>query len=135
MIYFYDDYKKNIDAVKTRKDIKTVLVHDGLTIDQINKIATRPAKAVIFDWNRTISLYKEMTPDFAGSKERLVALQNMFKTLREKGTRIVILTANPAGKNPIKFSKTVKIVYPREIKYGKNKLKVINRLFTRKIKF
>ena len=137
----------------------------GLTIKEINKITKRKATTVIFDWDLTLSVcngvytpklsfandiiftkkmdytFDEMAHFYAGTIERFEALKHMFKTLREKGTNIFILTDNGWGNKPIEFAKFLKSydpnIAPDEIIYGNNdKIKILNKhpFFKRKTK-
>jgi len=129
----------------------------GLTINEINKITKKKASVVIFDWDLTLSVcngvytprlsfandvifpdpkkmdytFEEMAHFYAGSLERLDAIKTMFKTLRDKGTKIFILTDNGWGNKPNDFIKFLNIYDPSlvqcEIIYGNNdKIKTIN---------
>jgi hypothetical protein len=76
--------------------------------------------------------FEEMAHFYAGTLERLEAIQNMFKVLREKNTKIFILTDNPWGNKPNDFIKILNIYDPMlvadEIIYGNNdKINVINK--------
>ena len=92
----------------------------GLSIDRIQNITYTPAKLVIFDWDLTLSIFNGLyVPDFfyfpkeipiqdiahfyAGNTERFEALRHMFQTLRDRGTRIYILTDNGWGQHPHEF--------------------------------
>jgi hypothetical protein len=121
----------------------------GLTIKELNKIGNTPAKVVLFDWDLTLSMFNGIytTGDFnqfkftedvarfyAGSAERFNALKTMFKKLRDKGTKIYILTNNGWAKYPAHFVTLFQHYDPQmtqhEILFGnQNKLKKINQVF------
>ena len=188
-MYFYDDYQENIDMVKKRRDITSILVPNkkpktnkfthavtfhkkypknkygtimqnpeaickiafgtGLTIPEIRRIGNKPAKVVLFDWDQTLSIFNgiytpgdfskfEFTEDvarfYAGSTERFNALKTMFKKLRDKGTKIYILTNNGWAKHPAHFVTLFQHYDPQmkqhEILFGnQNKLRKINQVF------
>jgi len=135
--------------------LNTLTLGSGLTIDEIRHITYKRAKLVIFDWDLTLSVFNgtyapgnnfifpkdipmnDIALFYAGSNRRLEAIKLMFSTLREKGTRIYILTDNGWGERPNEFVKLLNCydprLKPREILYGnRNKLKKINQVFTRK---
>ena len=136
----------------------TIVTGSGLTINEIHKITKRKASVVIFDWDLTLSVcngiytpglsfandnifpditkmnytFEEMAHFYAGSLERLDAIKKMFKTLRDKGTKIFILTNNGWGNKPNDFIKFLNIYDPLlvsdEIIYGNHdKINVINK--------
>ena len=117
----------------------------------------KKASVVIFDWDLTLSVcngvytpglsfandiifpnpkkmdytFEEMAHFYAGTLERLDAIKTMFKTLRDKGTKIFILTNNGWGSKPNDFIKFLNmydpLLVPDEIIYGNHdKINVIN---------
>lgn len=130
----------------------------GLTINEIRQITNKRASTVIFNWDLTLSVcngiytprlsysnpiifpnpnkmdytFEEMAHFYAGSLERLDAIKNMFKVLRERNTNIFILTNNEWANKPNEFIKFLNIYDPalvtNEIIYGNNdKIKVLNK--------
>ena len=189
-MYFYDDYQENIDMVKKRKDITSILVPNkkpktnkfthavtfhkkypknkygtimqnpeamcklefgtGLTIPELKRIGNKPAKVVILDWDLTLSIFngiysptnpfifdEDVAQFYAGGNARFEALKAMFKKLRDKGTKIYILTNNGWAKHPAHFVTLFQHYDPQmkqhEILFGnQNKLRKINQVFTSK---
>ena len=189
-MYFYDDYQENIDMVKKRRDITSILVPNkkpktnkfthavtfhkkypknkygtimqnpeamcklefgtGLTIPELKRIGNKPAKVVILDWDLTLSIFngiysptnpfifdEDVARFYAGGNARFEALKAMFKKLRDKGTKIYILTNNGWAKHPAHFVTLFQHYDPQmkqhEILFGnQNKLRKINQVFTSK---
>jgi hypothetical protein len=147
---------KKIHTANTICSRCTIQTGSGLTINEIHKITKRKASIVIFDWDLTLSVcnglytprlvysndfvfptkmeytFEEMAHFYAGTIERFDAIKTMFKTLRDKGTKIFILTDNPWGKNPTELAKILNAydpsLVPDEIIYGNNdKINIINK--------
>ena len=119
----------------------TISTGSGLTINEINKIANKKAKAIIFDWDLTLSVcngiymprmanaimvktgdfvfpkkmdytFEEIAQFYSGTLERFEAIKEMFKKLRERKINIFILTDNIWGNNPNEFVKILKTFDP-----------------------
>lgn len=125
----------------------------GLTMNEIHKITNKTAKTVLFDWDLTLSVCNglyvpgtdnfvfpkkmdytldEMAHFYAGTLQRFEAIKSMFKTLRDNGTKIFILTNNGWGTSPVEFVKLLNVydpaLVPDEIIYGNNdKINIINK--------
>jgi len=144
-------YAKTIDPGTLCK----MTLGSGLTVEEIRKITHTYAKLVLFDWDLTLSVFNgtyvpghgftfpkdisfnEVAHFYAGTARRFEALKTMFKTLRENGARVYILTNSGWGVHPKEFVKILRVydpqMIPKEILYGNlNKLKKINQVFTRK---
>lgn len=148
--YPYNKYVKIIDE----KVLDTMTIGSGLSIEKIKQITYKKAKVVIFDWDLTLSIFNgtyvphlfnfpkdiplyDIAQFYAGSSKRFEAIQKMFSVLRERRTRVYILTNNGWGQHPTEFIKLLRIYDPKmktkEILYGNlDKLKKINQVFTRK---
>ena len=115
-------YALFLDHVKSMEHDACVAFSDSDASDLLNWANNVDIhhKYVIFDWDGTLSVvegmivpnedeyalfksgdikYQDAAVYFCGSKHRFQLLKNMFKTLKNKGVHVYILTNNPVASN------------------------------------